>query len=96
MRPSVALNMHRDAVRALVAAHGTTNPRVFGSVAAGTDTETSDLDLLVDLTADTSAFALFELSEAIVQMLGVPVDLATPNSVSKFIRRHVLASACRL
>lgn len=96
MKPSVALDLHREAVRALVAAHKLANPRVFGSVAAGTDTEASDLDLLVDLTAGTSAFALFELSEAIEKQLGVPVDLVTPNSVSKFIRRHVLAAACPL
>ena len=93
MRPSVALERHRDAVKALVAQHRAENPRVFGSVAAGTDTEMSDLDLLVDLQPGTTYFDLFDLNERLETLLGVKVDLLTPGSVSKFIRRHVLAAA---
>ena len=47
-RPSTALIVHRSAVRRLLARHGLKNPRVFGSVARGKDTESSDLDILVD------------------------------------------------
>ena len=56
MRPSLALDSNRDAIRRVVAAHRACNPRVFGSVAHGDDTEDSDLDILVDPTADTSLF----------------------------------------
>ena len=42
MRPSERLNAHREAIRAIVAAHRASNPRVFGSVARGEDTEESD------------------------------------------------------
>ena len=93
MRPSVALERHRDAVRALIAQHRVVNGRVFGSVAAGTDTEDSDLDLLVDTLPGTTMFDLCELNEDLEALLGVKVDLMTPGSVSKSIRRHVLAAA---
>lgn len=48
MRPSVALEMKRSAVRGAVGRFRTANPRIFGSVLHGTDRDGSDLDLLVD------------------------------------------------
>ena len=48
MRPSVVLDMKRNAVREAVNRFRTANPRVFGSVLHGTDRDGSDLDLLVD------------------------------------------------
>lgn len=48
MKPSLELEKHREAIRELVHKYGLHNPRIFGSVAKGTDTEVSDLDLLVD------------------------------------------------
>ena len=93
MRPSVALERHRDAVKALVAQHRAGNPRVFGSVVTGTDTEESDLDLLVDAFPGTTYFDLGDLQAALEALLGVRVDLLTPGGVSKYIRRHVLEAA---
>ena len=46
MRSTHASNQHRDAGRAIALRNHVTNVRVFGSVLHGTDTETSDLDLL--------------------------------------------------
>ena len=48
MRPSLALAQHRDAVRSAARRYCVSNPRVYGSVLRGRDTEGSDLDLLVD------------------------------------------------
>jgi predicted nucleotidyltransferase len=53
MKPSEALAGHRDELRQLVSRYDLSRPRVFGSVLTGTDTEESDLDLLVDATATT-------------------------------------------
>ena len=49
MRPSEALSMHRAALRQLCRRYGFAQPRVFGSVLTRTDTEESDLDLLVEI-----------------------------------------------
>lgn len=48
MRPSLALDLKRSAVRETVSRYRVANPRIFGSVLRGTDQEGSDLDLLVD------------------------------------------------
>ena len=48
MKPSLALQAHRDDIRRVVEAHHARNARVFGSVAHGDDTDDSDLDILID------------------------------------------------
>ena len=58
MKPSLALQANRAAIRRIMAAHRATNPRVFGSVLYGADTEGSDLDLLVDPLEGTTLFDL--------------------------------------
>ena len=47
MKPSEALQMHRDEIRRIVENNDARNPRVFGSVLHGDETDDSDLDLLV-------------------------------------------------
>lgn len=50
MKPSEALHIHRGSIRRIVESHRACNPRVFGSVVHGDDTEHSDLDILIDPT----------------------------------------------
>ena len=56
MKPSEALTAHRNELRQLVSRYGLARPRVFGSVVNGTDTNESDLDLLVEPGRSTKAF----------------------------------------
>jgi uncharacterized protein len=49
---------HRAELRRLVSRYGLTHPRVFGSVLSGTDTDESDLDLLVDPSESTASLRL--------------------------------------
>jgi len=48
MRPSLAVEAHRDAIVEIVRRHRGLNPRVFGSAARGDDREDSDPNLFVD------------------------------------------------
>jgi predicted nucleotidyltransferase len=93
MKPSLALAAHRDAIRSVVAAHRACNPRVFGSVVHGDDTEGSDLDLLVDPTPDTSLFDIGAIRHELLQLLGVSVDVVTPKALPEKFRAAVLAEA---
>ncbi|HOV95155.1 MAG TPA: nucleotidyltransferase family protein [Thermomonas sp.] len=93
MRPSTALSTHREAIRRIVAAHRATNPRVFGSVLYGADTEGSDLDLLVDPLEGTTLFDLGGIVYELEQLLGVPIDLLTPKAISRHFRDDVIAQA---
>jgi len=58
MKPSEALTVHREELRRLVTHYGLMHPRVFGSVANWTDTNESDLDLLVEPGRSTSLLTL--------------------------------------
>jgi predicted nucleotidyltransferase len=93
MKPSEALDSHRDAIRRVVAAHRARNARVFGSVLHGTDTSGSDLDILVDPTPDTTLFDIGAIRHELGQLLGVSVDVLTPNALPDKFRAAVLAEA---
>jgi hypothetical protein len=93
MRPSEALAAHRDVIRQVVLANRASNPRIFGSVAKGEDTEGSDLDLLVDGTEDTSLFDLARIEIRLSEILGVPVEVRTPFEISSRYRDAVLSEA---
>jgi len=93
MRPSEKLNAHREAIRAIVAAHRGANPRVFGSVARGEDTEDSDIDILVDSEGRMTLFDIGGIQFGLSQLLGVRVDVLTENGLPDKFRRRVLAEA---
>ncbi|MBA2290374.1 MAG: nucleotidyltransferase family protein [Chloroflexia bacterium] len=93
MKPSVALATHRDVIRRVVETHRARNPRVFGSVVHGDDTDGSDLDILIDPTAETSLFDLGAIPYELNALLGVPVDVVTPNALPERSRDQVLAEA---
>jgi uncharacterized protein len=93
MRPSEALRLHREDIRRIVESRCATNPRVFGSVLNGSDSETSDLDILVDPTPETSIFDIGEIRYQLRTLLGVPVDVLTPNALHARLREQVLSEA---
>lgn len=92
MRPSERLNAHREEIRAIVAAHRATNPRVFGSVARGEDNEDSDIDILID-SLGMSLFDIGGIINALTDLLGVEVDVVVDNGVPNKIRARILAEA---
>ena len=61
MCPSEALETHRDNIRNIALRHRVKKVRVFGSVLHGNDTEDSDLDLLVEPTAETTLFDIAKI-----------------------------------
>lgn len=94
MKPSDALAVHRVALRQLVARYGLLNPRVFGSALTKTDTEDSDLDLLVDsVPGSTTLFTLGGLQAEARELLGVKVEVLTPGFLSEKFRDRVLQQA---
>jgi predicted nucleotidyltransferase len=93
MKPSEALNAHREEIRRIVLNNRTHNPRVFGSVLNGEDTEGSDLDLLVDPTPDTSLMDIARIQHTLQGLLGVAVDVLTPKALPENFRERVLAEA---
>lgn len=94
MKPSVAFEQHKRSIRGLLArSPKVANPRVFGSALHGTDREGSDLDLLVDALPGTSLWDLCGLQHELEALLGVPVDLLTPQDLIPRFRSEVLFQA---
>ena len=69
--------------------------RVFGSVLRGTDTDQSDLDLLVDPAESTGLLTLAAFKIDAEKLLGVPVSVLNPNALPPKFRSEVLRQARR-
>ncbi|MEK8088673.1 nucleotidyltransferase family protein [Thermithiobacillus plumbiphilus] len=93
MKPSEALKNHREAVLQIAAGLGARNVRVFGSVLYGKYTDSSDVDLLVDVPRGTTLIDMVRLQNAIQKELGVPVDVLTPLDLSPRFRDQVIQEA---
>jgi predicted nucleotidyltransferase len=85
-------NLRREILDAATR-HGAHNVRVFGSVARGSDTPDSDVDLLVDFEPERSLYDLVELQLDIESLLGRRADVVTEGSLSIYLRERVLAEA---
>lgn len=96
MRPSEALQLNRAAAQRLVAQNRVSNARVFGSVATGEDVEGSDLDILVDPTPDTTLLDIGRIRHQLKTLLGVPVDVLTPQALPDKFRAAVMRGAIPL
>ena len=96
MRPSVALQIHRDRIREIALSHRVTNVRVFGSVLHGEDTEESDLDILVEPTEETTMFDIGAIRYELKELLGLEVDVLTPRALPDSFRNRVLEEASPL
>ncbi len=93
MKPSTALNLKRQAIRDAAGRFRAANPRVFGSVLHGADTENSDLDLLVDTLPGATLFDLGGLQIELEELLGVQVEVLTPEDLPEKFREKVLKEA---
>jgi predicted nucleotidyltransferase len=92
-KPSDILNRNREIIRHIAMLHHTRNPRVFGSVQRGADTDDSDLDLLVDPLPGTTLFDLGAIQIELEEALGISVDVLTPGDLPEKFRDQVLQEA---
>lgn len=92
--------MTRDRVLACLKQHQTELQRmdvaslaVFGSVARDEARPDSDIDLLVEFARPVGMFRFLEVKEFLEEILGRPVDLATPDALKRQFRDEILAEA---
>ncbi len=87
---------HRDEIHRIVAEHHATAPRVFGSIARGEETTTSDVDLLVDFTPEAGLLDEIGLRLALADLLHVEVDVVASDTLRGEFRERVLREAVAL
>ena len=68
----------------------------FGSRARDEGSQTSDLDLLVEMERGRSLLDLIDMQRDIEEALGMKVDLLTPGSLSPYLRQAVEEAAIPL
>jgi uncharacterized protein len=94
MKLQQLLKENREDILAIAARHGAFNVRVFGSVSRGEETESSDIDLLIDYDlTKTSAWFPGGLLMDLQDLLERKVDIVTEQGLSHLIRDRVLAEA---
>ena len=87
------IGKQREQILALAANRGAFNLRVFGSVARGEATSTSDVDFLVDLEEGRSLFDLGGLLYDLQNLLHRKVDVVTEAGLHWYIKDRVINEA---
>lgn len=79
--------------RSLCKTYGISDLRIFSSYARGEETESSDVDILVDYETAPSLLKLVDLRDYLSELLEMKVDIVTKNGLKPRIRERVLAEA---
>lgn len=90
------LRQHRRRLHNAARERGVRRVRVFGSLARGEETPTSDIDLLVDLEPDRTLLDLAAFRREAQEILEMRVDVATPDMLKERIRAEVESEAVPL
>jgi predicted nucleotidyltransferase len=88
-----SLKTNRAKILALAEKHGTSNVRVFGSVAREEVQADSDVDFLIDLEQGRSLLDHIGLKQDLEDLLGRSVDVAESVTLHDLIRDRVLRDA---
>lgn len=91
-----AVKAKREQILRLAQSHGVTGVRVFGSMARGDAGPTSDVDLLVDVGPEPSAWFPGGLIADLEALLGRRVQVVTEGGLDDLLRERILAEAVRL
>ena len=62
---------------------------VFGSYATGKQKKSSDVDILVEFY-EPIGWEFVDLKEHLEQVIGLKVDLVTPNALKQQMKEHIL------
>lgn len=84
---------HRADILEIARRHGLRDVRVFGSMARGDASETSDVDLLVSLPPDRTGLALGGLLMDVQDLLQRKVDVVTDRGLHPALRNRILKEA---
>ena len=87
---------NRKEILRIARKHGAANVRVFGSAATGELAPDSDIDLIVDVLPEHSAWFPGGLLADLEELLGRQVDVVEPDGLHWYIRDQVLKEAVPL
>lgn len=91
-----AIQSHREQILRLAHRHGVTGVRVFGSMARGDAGPQSDVDFLIEVGPEPSAWFPGGFVVELEELLGRPVQVVTERGLDDLLRDRVLAEAVPL
>ena len=96
MRIDKVLKKRRMEILTIAGRYGARNIRLFGSIAKGTATKSSDVDILVQMESGRSLLDLVAIKQDLEDLLGRQVHVVTEPSLSPYLRDDVLKEAVSL
>jgi predicted nucleotidyltransferase len=96
MRTQQLIHDKRDAILEIALRYGASDIRVFGSVARGDATDSSDLDLIVRFEPGRSLLDHGGLVMDLRELLGIRVDVIDEEAMRPRFRQHVMKEAIPL
>lgn len=93
MKVEETIKIKSSEIRQIAKRHGASNIRLFGSVVRGEAKSESDVDFLIDVTAETSPWFPVGLIQDLEKLLGRRVEIVTERALNKDIREKVLREA---
>ena len=87
------LSMLKEELPNLRREHSVDTLAVFGSYVRGEQREDSDIDILVEFSEPVGFFEFMGLEFHLTDLLGVKVDLVTPDALRPLMRDDILESA---
>lgn len=90
------LRTRRSEIIGIAKRYGASDIRIFGSVARGDSTESSDLDLIVRFESNRTLFDHGGLLMDLQDLLGVKVDIIDEEGMRPRFREHAMKEAVAL
>jgi len=90
------IGQHRLAIRRLALKHHASNPRIFGSVARGEATDSSDVDIVVRFDSQATLFDHIRLRRSIQELLNRPVDVVDETALHWYSKPQILSEAVKV
>lgn len=91
MKLETVLAEYRQEILRLARQHGMEQVSIFGSVARGESTPSSDLDLLVEVEPGRSLFDLIAFKLDVEALIGCSVDVVSRQGVSPHLAEYIFA-----
>ena len=95
-RTTDELLRNKNDIRKIGKEHGARNVRLFGSFAKGAASESSDVDILVELKEGRTLLDLVAIKQDLEDLLGRPVHVVTASSLGPYFRDDILKEAVPL
>ena len=83
------LRLEKDSITSILDEYHLVDPKIFGSVARGEETEDSDIDILVTPTEKTTAIGLAGAELFLSELLERRVELVNSRTLLDIFRPHI-------